>query len=137
MGGCCAPTPAFFWGGGLSPNEHNVAWTEAYLYTKWHPNPSNRLAAIQQRHRQTGQTGQRSSSIGRTVLQTAVQKERPLHAVVEMIQHYIIYQRRYGLVACSFQHASVRKTASSCPYCRDYDQSKMLLTRIMHRMRYQ
>jgi len=23
-----------------------VAWAEAYLRTKWHPNPSNRVAAI-------------------------------------------------------------------------------------------
>jgi len=33
-------------------------WPEqrAYLHTKWHPNPSNRLATILQRHRQTDRT---------------------------------------------------------------------------------
>jgi len=42
----------------------NVAWVEAYLHTKWYRNPSNRLATIYQRHRQTGQTDrQRSDSI--------------------------------------------------------------------------
>ena len=25
---------------------HNVAWAEAYLFTKWHLDPSNRLATI-------------------------------------------------------------------------------------------
>jgi len=33
-----------------------VAWAEAYLYTKWHPNPSNRLTTIYQRYRQDRQT---------------------------------------------------------------------------------
>jgi len=56
-----------------------VAWTEAYLHTKWHPNPSNRLATIHQRHRkdttsQDRQDRQLSGSIGRTVLQTVAQK---------------------------------------------------------------
>jgi len=36
-----------------------------------HVNPSNRLASVHQRHRQTGQ---RSDSIGRTVLQTVARK---------------------------------------------------------------
>jgi len=44
--------------------EHNVAWTKVYLRTKWHRDPSSRLATIHQRYRQTGQTGQRSDSIG-------------------------------------------------------------------------
>ena len=51
----------------------NVAWAEAYLRTKWHLDPSNRLATIHP----TSQTGQaerqRSDSIGRTVLQTVAQ----------------------------------------------------------------
>ena len=47
----------------------------AYLHAKLHPDPSNRLATIHQRHRETDrQTGQRSDSIGRTVLQTVAQK---------------------------------------------------------------
>jgi len=40
----------------------NVAWAKAYLHTKLHPNPSNRLATIHQRHRQTD----RQTDIDRT-----------------------------------------------------------------------
>ena len=43
--------------GSWVPVQHNVAWAEAYLHTKWHLDPSNRLATINQRNRQTGQTG--------------------------------------------------------------------------------
>jgi len=35
-----------------------VAWAEAYRHAKFHFDPSNRLAAIHQRHSQTGQTTQ-------------------------------------------------------------------------------
>jgi len=60
------------------PIVHNVAWTEAYLRTKWHLDPANRLATIHQRYRQTGQIDkrdrQRPDSIGQTVLQTIAQK---------------------------------------------------------------
>jgi len=38
-----------------------------YLRTKWHLDPSNRLATIHQRYRQTRQTGQRFRGIRRTV----------------------------------------------------------------------
>jgi len=41
-----------------------VARAEVYLRTKWHLDPSNHLATIHQRYRQTGQ---RSCSKGRTV----------------------------------------------------------------------
>jgi len=65
----------------LHVQKHNktVAWAEAYQSTKLHLDPSNRLATRHQHHRQTGQTdrtdnGQRSDSIGRTVLQTVAQK---------------------------------------------------------------
>jgi len=34
-GGCCAP----FRGGAGSPS-NSVAWTEAYLRTKWYPDPA-------------------------------------------------------------------------------------------------
>jgi len=53
-----------------------VAGAESYLHAKFYLRPSNRLATIHQRYRQTdrtGQTGQRSDSIGRTVLQTVTQ----------------------------------------------------------------
>ena len=49
----------------------DMAGAEAYLRAKFHLDPSNRLATIHQCHRQTGQ---RSDSIGRTVLQTVAQK---------------------------------------------------------------
>jgi len=49
---------------------------EAYRHAKLHLDPSNRLATIHQRYRQTDrQTDrQRSDNIGRTVLQTVAQK---------------------------------------------------------------
>jgi len=43
VGGCCAP---FREGAGFPSN--NVACAEAYLRTKWHIDPSNRLATIHQ-----------------------------------------------------------------------------------------
>jgi len=55
-----------------------VARAEAYLRAKFHLDPSNRLATVHQRYRQTGQDRQidrqRSDSTGRTVLQTVAQK---------------------------------------------------------------
>jgi len=48
----------------------------AYLHAKFHLDPSNRLATIHQRDRQNRQTGQRSDSIGRTVLQRVARKQR-------------------------------------------------------------
>jgi len=60
-----------------------VAVAAAYVCAKCHLDPSNRLATIHQRQRQTDRTGQtvtdmtdkqRSDSIGRTVLQTVAQK---------------------------------------------------------------
>jgi len=52
-----------------------VARAEACLRAKFHLDPSNRLATVHERHRQTDrQTGQRTESIGRTVLQTVAQK---------------------------------------------------------------
>ena len=30
----------------LDSHQHNVAWAEAYLLTKWYPDPSSRLAKI-------------------------------------------------------------------------------------------
>jgi len=41
LGGMGVP---FFLGGSWVPIEHKVAWTEAYLNTKWHVSPSSRLA---------------------------------------------------------------------------------------------
>jgi len=49
-----------------------VAGVEAYLHAKFHLDPSNRMATIHQHHRQIGQIGQRSDSIGR--LQTVAHK---------------------------------------------------------------
>jgi len=48
-----------------------MARAEAFLHAKFHLDPSNRLATIHQRYRQTdrtGQTRQLSDSTGRTVL---------------------------------------------------------------------
>jgi len=61
------PLPVSLWGGGAG-SPYNVAGAQAYLRAKFHLDPSNRLATIHQRHRQTDR--QRTHSIGRTVLQT-------------------------------------------------------------------
>ena len=45
----------YSWGSSV-PILRNVAWDEAYLCTKWHLDPSNRLATIYQRHRETDRT---------------------------------------------------------------------------------
>jgi len=39
--------------GSWVPIQHNVAWADAYLRTEWHIDPSNRLATMHQRYRQT------------------------------------------------------------------------------------
>jgi len=52
-----------------------VAKAEAYLHAKFHLDPSNRLATVHERHRQTDrQDRQWSDSIGRTVLQMVAHK---------------------------------------------------------------
>jgi len=56
-----------------------VVGAEAYLRTKWHLDPSNRLATpTLQTDRQAGQT-LLSDSIGRTILQTVGQKLLSYH----------------------------------------------------------
>jgi len=65
MGGAAVPLSA----SEVDPHLTQCPWAEAYLRTrptKWHPDPSSLLATIYQRYRQTGQ---RSDSIERTVLQ--------------------------------------------------------------------
>jgi len=67
--------PPFF-GGSCVPISRNVAGAEMYLRAKFHLDPFSRLDTMHQRYRQTGQdrqTGQRSDSIGWTVLQTVAQ----------------------------------------------------------------
>ena len=80
-GVCCAPLGRGSW----VPVYHNVARAKAYSRAKFHLDPSNRLATVHQRYRQTGEkdgqdrqdrTGRRSDSIGRTVLQTLAQKRK-------------------------------------------------------------
>jgi len=65
--GLCSP---FLGAAGSQSN--NVAWAEAYLHAKFHLDPSNRLATIHKRYRQTDR--QRSDSMGRTVIQMVAQK---------------------------------------------------------------
>jgi len=52
-------------------------------YAKWHLDPSNRLATIHQCYRQTGQTGQRYRSTGRTVTCNVRQKGRTIRGYEE------------------------------------------------------
>jgi len=57
--------------GSWVPISHNVARAEAYLLAKFRLDPSNRLATVHERHRQTDRTDrQPTDSIGRIVLQT-------------------------------------------------------------------
>jgi len=50
--------------GDLDPNlSHNVNRAEAYLQAKFRVDPSNRLATIHQRHRQTGQVPHNKSPL--------------------------------------------------------------------------
>ena len=74
--GGCAPFSFFGQRGSWLPIKQNVARVEAYLRAKFHLDPSNRLATIHQRCRETDrQTDrQQSRSTGRTVLQTVAQK---------------------------------------------------------------
>ena len=54
-----------------------MARAEAYLHAKFDLDPSNRLATVHQRHRQTDRTGQTDNGLiaqgRRTVLQTVAQ----------------------------------------------------------------
>jgi len=72
-GGCCAP-----FRGGVESQSNSVTWAEAYLLTKWHLDPSNRLATIRQRYSHTDRTDrqdrQRSYSTVRTILKTVSRK---------------------------------------------------------------
>ena len=51
-GGSAVPLSRGSW----VPISHIVAWAEAYLRTKWHLDPSNRLVTMHQRYRQTDRT---------------------------------------------------------------------------------
>jgi len=42
--------------GSWVPIKHNVARAEAYLHAKFHLDPSNRLATVHERYRQTDRT---------------------------------------------------------------------------------
>ena len=50
------------------------AWTKACLHTKLHLDPSNPLAAIHQRYRQTGQTDNGPVAYGEPLLVMIAQK---------------------------------------------------------------
>ena len=54
--------------GKLGPHLTQCGQGKAYVHSKWHLDPSNRLATIHQHHRQIGQDRQWSDSIQRTVL---------------------------------------------------------------------
>jgi len=71
--------------GKLRPHVTQCVLAEVYLRTKWHVDPSKRFATIHQRYRQTGQTGQRSRSIGQTVTCNG----RPIIEIVVMDFHEI------------------------------------------------
>jgi len=75
-------------GRGLIPNQHNVAWAEAYLHAKFHLDPFNRLATNHNTDRVTHRRDrQRSDSIGRSVLQTVAQKASTKPVTIECVAH--------------------------------------------------
>jgi len=86
--GCVYP----FGGGELCPHLTQCGQGEAYLHAKFRLDPSNRLATVHERHRQTdrqtdrtGQTArQRTDSIGRTVLQY---KRSPNHRTIPELRY--------------------------------------------------
>jgi len=59
-----------------------VSGAEAYLYVKFHFDTFNRLAAVHERYRQTGE---RYDSIGRTVLQMVAQKLLDFNAEITTV----------------------------------------------------
>ena len=63
------------WGGELGPHLIQRGVAEAYLHVKFHVDPLNRLATVQQRYRQNRQW---SDSVGQTVLQMVTQKRLAL-----------------------------------------------------------
>ena len=67
-----------FWGGGAGSLSNNIAWAEAYLCTKWHLHPSNRLATIHQHYKETDMTDDNSpvaySKLTKPLLVTVAQK---------------------------------------------------------------
>ena len=76
--------------GKLGPHLTQCGVAEAYLNSKWHPNQSNRLATIHQRHRQTGQDRQdrqRSDRIWRTVFTNG----RPINRYAYIFVITVIY----------------------------------------------
>ena len=83
-----------------------MAWAEVYLHAKLHLDPSSRLATIYNvtEYRQTGrqdrQTGQRSHSIGRTVLQTVAQK---------LVGKFFgdLNRAKYVVITCASEHGNV------------------------------
>jgi len=83
-----------------------VARAKAYLHAKFHLDPSNRLATIHKRYRETdrtGQTGQRSDSIGRTVLQMVAQKRRPIKQKLSVRSDLVFYTVSQSAQNSSFQ----------------------------------
>jgi len=107
---------------------------------KFHLDLSNRLATIRERHRQTGQTRQRSDSIGRTVLETVAQKlfytdtspVRILHIFAIAMQYTI-----HKVLFLDFANAKSRhqsQLSEAClPQCRVETDSPIAPDRLTHR----
>ena len=78
IGGLCP-----FREGELGPHLTQCGQAEVYLCAKFRLDPSNRLATVHERYRQTVRTDrQRTDSIGRTILQTVAQKPRLAAAAI-------------------------------------------------------
>jgi len=102
-----------------SPSNINVVRADAYHHTKWHVDPSNRLA--------TRQTGQRSHSIGQaqTVTYNGHPKKHGIHHLITETETVI---KNY-LSAGDFSQHNVRYTIlfHSCHLTMKYTASDKLL----------
>ena len=67
------------WGRGAGPHLTQRGQAEAYLYAKFHLDPSNRLTTVQQRYRETNKTDrQRSDSRANRFWATICKTVRPM-----------------------------------------------------------
>jgi len=82
LGGLYVP----LWGGELGPHLTQCGQGRD-LSVKFHLDPSNRLATVHERYRQTDRTGQLSHILGRTVLQTVDPKRVKLD-ILKLGTHY-------------------------------------------------
>ena len=63
------------------PIEHNVAWADAYLRTKWHLDPSSRLATIDMGRKLGAPLPFRGGELGPHLTQSRLGRDLPPNQV--------------------------------------------------------